>query len=107
MGWKSKVVLIVEMETCHENKKLRLQSEPAAVLGRGLRSHKNPGRTQAGRGRGALIHPPRSLLGLLQFSTTFLVPGGGPTGVGTCHREGAGITLCPQPGPLSLSSLPA
>lgn len=37
MGWKSNTVVIMAIETCHENKKLQLQSKPAAGLGRGLR----------------------------------------------------------------------
>lgn len=43
MGWKSNAVVIMEIKTCHENQKLQLQSRSAADLGRGLRSHKNPG----------------------------------------------------------------
>lgn len=43
MGWKSNTAVITEIETCHENKKLQLESKPAGGLGRGLRSHNIPG----------------------------------------------------------------
>jgi len=47
-GWKSNIAIIVEIKTYHENKKLQLQSKPAAGLGRGLRTHKIPGELRLG-----------------------------------------------------------
>lgn len=112
MGQKSNV--IVEIETCHENKKLQLQSKHAAGLGRRLRNHKNPGEL---RMEGAL-ETSSNLLGVFwaysSFAPHFLsqrwpTACAVPTVVGTCQGEGVGIALHPlttQLGLLSPSLLP-